>query len=141
MTDQRRTTAEIVAWFNARYGITDFDAWVRTAQPGARIVYGRGVSTGDCPAGVATRMFLLAQHELVLLVQKRVLRDDAEGNARYPMDYLAIRAQRPLPASFPQLLTLERPSVDRARVVSPRTGPTMAPATRDGFVSNGGRSW
>ncbi len=98
----RTSTAAMVDRFRARWSVDDFDGWVAAAQPGATRVYGFGVSASTAAGpGVAARMRELADHGLVVTLQRRAVRPD--GCLDYPFDYLVSRTTRPCPKRFPAL--------------------------------------
>ena len=77
-----------------------FDAWVQSAQPGARVIYGMGIDarSGSAP-GVAKRMRALGEVNLVRLHYLRVRKDDRQ----FPFDFIAVRTRKPVPKGFPLL--------------------------------------
>ena len=121
MTDIR-STADMVARFNARRTPGDFDLWLTgdangpAAQPGATQVYGFGCSIStDCPPAIAKRMAELAAAGLIWIWQRRTMRHD--GDTRYPFDFLAVRTTKPLPASFPKLPRPPRQNAAAGRTI------------------------
>ena len=76
-----------------------FDAWVATAQPGARVIYGMGIDAHSASGrDVPRRLMRLYEAGLVILHQKR-----SRIDGQYPIDFIAVRRAKPVPKGFPVL--------------------------------------
>jgi hypothetical protein len=94
-----RSVAEMAEHVRTHFGVDRFDAWVQSAQPGARQIYGVGIHAASAAGpGVARRMRALSEVGLVRLHNPRVRRDPD-----YPFDFIAVRTSKPVPKSFPLL--------------------------------------
>ena len=96
------STADKAEHLRLHFGVARFDAWVVTAQPNARQIYGAGWNVAAaCGPGVAARMRALCEAGLVLLAAPR--RNRPDGDTAHPFDFVAIRTSKPVPKGFPAL--------------------------------------
>jgi hypothetical protein len=80
--------------------VARIDEWVAKSQPGARRIYGIGLSAGEAAGeGVAARVRALADCGLVQLF---AVRAEPAGGA-HPFDFLIVRTRREVPPAFPAL--------------------------------------
>jgi hypothetical protein len=78
--------------------ILAIDAWVATAQPGARVIYGTGTDVHSGSAeDVPHRLRKLYEAGLVRL---HVMRRAGQQGV---FDYLAVRCGKPVPKGYPKL--------------------------------------
>ena len=114
-----RSTAEMADHLRRHFGIDRFDAWVVTAQPNARQIYGAGWNVAcACAPGVAARMRALCEAGLVMLAAPRRAR--ADGDTAHPFDFVAIRTSKPAPKGFPALPPVAKRPVSPVVVKLPK---------------------